>query len=174
MSKQILKKLLSKMSTDDMTEFIIDIYTNSKHCREYIDHFVNPEKGKEALAKYKKLILKEFYLNYPSNASLNFATAKKVIKDFAALQPDPMYLGELMIYLPELACKYTNDQGDMYSQYYTKTESCFNEALYFISKHGLLANFNEQVQRCVNNSRRFGYGFPDAMKATYDKNYQQL
>ncbi|MBK8519000.1 MAG: Dna2/Cas4 domain-containing protein [Saprospiraceae bacterium] len=148
MSKQILKQLISKMSPSEMSEFILDIYTNSKHCREYIDHFINPEKGKDVLEKYKKLILKEFYPNNPSNANLNFSIAKKVIKDFAALQPDPIYLGELMMYLPELACKYTNDHGDMYSMYYTKTESCFSEALFYISKHGILTTFNEHAKRC--------------------------
>jgi len=173
MSKQILKKLISKMSPSEMSEFILDMYSNSKQCREYIDHFLNPEKGKESLVKYKKLILKEFYPNNPSNANLNFSVAKKAIKDFAAMQPDPLYLGELMIYLPDLACKYTNEHGDMYSIYYTKTESCFHLAMSYISDHGLLDIFKEHAKRCVHNSRRCGYNFSDYMQKAFLKYYPE-
>ncbi len=168
MSKQNLKLLLSKMSNDEMTEFICDLYSNSKICKDYIGHFLNPENAIDALEKYKKVIEKEFYPKNPNLATLKFSVAKKAIKEFSDLKPDPLYLGELMLYLPELASKYTHDNGDVTEQFYTSTENNFKKALEYISKHGLLEHFKVQISRCVEYSLPCGYGFNEAMNDIYD------
>ncbi len=149
MSKQILKKYLANMTKDHMEDLILEMYGNSKPVAEYIDHFLHPDKGNEGLEKYKKIIEKEFYPKNPNNAGLKYSVAKKAIKDFAGLKPDPMYLGELMLYLPELACKFTHDFGDMSEQYYISAENNFNTALSYIAKHGLLVHFKDQAKRCL-------------------------
>ncbi|MBK6666598.1 MAG: hypothetical protein IPG48_10715 [Saprospiraceae bacterium] len=105
------------------------------------------------------------------NASLKYSVAKKAIKDFADLKPDPIYLGELMLYLPELASRYTSEFGDMAEQYYTSAENNFEAALKFISKHGLLAHFKDQAKRCVTYAKPCGYGFSEMMEEIYDSYY---
>ena len=80
------------MTKDHMEGFILEMYSNSKSVAEYIDHFLNPDKGNEGLEKYKKIIEKEFYPKNPNNASLKYSVAKKAIKDFAGLKPDPRAL----------------------------------------------------------------------------------
>ena len=172
MSKQILKKYLATMTKDHMEDFIIEMYGNSKSVAEYIDHFLNPDKGSEGLEKYKKTIKKEFYAKNPNNASLKYSVAKKAIKDFAGLKPDPLYLGELMLYLPELACKYTHDFGDISDQYYVSAENNFNMALSYIAKHGLLVHFKDQANRCLQYASKSGYGFGDAMNDVYYNYYE--
>lgn len=161
------------MTKDHMEGFILEMYSNSKSVAEYIDHFLNPDKGNEGLEKYKKIIEKEFYPKNPMNATLKYSVAKKAIKDFAGLKPDPMYLGELMLYLPELACRFTHDFGDMSEQYYISAENNFNIALSYISKHGLLAHLKDQAKRCLQYASSCGYGFDDAMNDIYYKYYEE-
>lgn len=160
------------MTKEQMEGFILEMYGNSKAVAEYIDHFLNPDKGKEGLMKYKKIIEKEFYPKNPMNASLKYSVAKKAIKDFAGLNPDPLFLGELMLYLPELACKYTHDFGDMSDQYYVSAENNFDKALSYIAKHRLLAHFKDQAKRCVQYASICGYGFDDAMNYVYYNYYE--
>ncbi len=156
------------MTKDHLDGFILDVYSNSKAAADYIDHLINPDKGVEDLEKYKKVIEKEFYPKNPNLATLKFSVAKKAIKEFSDLKPDPLYLGELMLYLPELASKYTHDNGDVTEQFYTSTENNFKKALEYISKHGLLEHFKVQISRCVEYSLPCGYGFNEAMNDIYD------
>lgn len=172
MSKQKLTKFIQSLSQDQLKEFVIEMYQHSAAVRSYIDHFLNPEVGRDMLEKYKKIIEKEFYPKNPMNAGLKYSVAKKAIKEFAALQPDPILLGELMLYLPELASKFTHDYGDMTEQFYISAETNFNLALNYIAKHQLLAHFKSQVKMCLNYASKCGYGFSDAMDDIYLKYYQ--
>lgn len=171
MSKQTLQKLLKSLDHDQMTEFVMEMYSNSKSIKEYIDHFLNPDVGADVIEKYKKIIEKEFYPRNPMNAGLKYSVAKKAIKDFADLKPDPIYLGELMLYLPELASRFTHDFGDMTEQYYISAENNFNAALRFIAKNGLLQHFKEQAKSCIQYASRCGYGFGDTMNDIYYNYY---
>jgi hypothetical protein len=171
MSKQTLNKFLKALDREQMTEFVVEMYTNSKKVKEYIDHFLDPDIGIDILTKYKKIIEKEFYPKNPMNAGLKYSVTKKAIKDFADLKPDPIFLSELMLYLPELASKFTHDYGDMTEQYYISAENNFNAALRYIAKNGLLKHFKEQAKSCVQYASRCGYGFSDAMNDIYYSYY---
>ena len=173
MSKQVLKKYLANMPKDHMIDFILEMYSNSKSIKEYIDHFLNPEVGADVFEKYKKVIEKEFYPRNVMNAGLKYSVAKKAIKEFADLKPVPIFLSELMLYLPELASKFTHDYGDMTEQYYISAENNFNAALSFIAKHGLLDHFKNQAMRCLQYASNCGYGFGDAMRDIYYTYYEE-
>ena len=172
MSKQTLNKFLKALDREQMTEFVVEMYTNSKKVKEYIDHFLDPDIGIDILTKYKKKKEKEFYPKNPMNAGLKYSVTKKAIKDFADLKPDPIFLTELMLYLPELACKFTSEFGDMSEQYYTRAENNFETALKFISKHGLLPHFKDQAQRCLSYAEPCGYGFIEMMEEIYNDYYE--
>ena len=171
MSKKILNKYLANMTNDHMESFILDMYSNSKSVAEYVDHLLNPDKGSEGLIKYKKVIEKEFYPKNPLKASLKYSVAKKAIKDFASLKPEPIYLAELMLYLPELASKYSYEFGDISEQYYISAENNFDLALSYIAKNGLLTHFKEQSKKCLQYASECGYGFDDSMNDIYDTYY---
>ncbi len=173
MSKQSLQQFLKTLDRDQMAEFVMEMYANSKSIKEYIDHFLNPDVGADVIEKYKKIIEKEFYPRNPMNAGLKYSVAKKAIKDFADLKPDPIFLSELMLYLPELASKFTHDYGDMTEQYYISAENNFNAALRYIAKNGLLKHFKEQAKSCVQYASRCGYGFSDAMNDIYYSYYEE-
>ncbi|MBK6666597.1 MAG: hypothetical protein IPG48_10710 [Saprospiraceae bacterium] len=54
MSKQTLQKFLKSLDHDQMTEFVLEMYSNSKSIKEYIDHFLNPDVVADVIEKYKR------------------------------------------------------------------------------------------------------------------------
>jgi cyclopropane fatty-acyl-phospholipid synthase-like methyltransferase len=174
MSKAKLKKSLDQMSKEQIAAFVIEMYENSTNVKAIIDGFISPEKGGENAQKYKKVIEKEFYPKNPMSATHSFSNAKNAIKEYKETQPTPKLLADLMMDLPEMASRYTNEYGDMWSQYYTSTENNFEAALKFIQKHDLLADFKARAQKCVKYSENCGYGFADNMEVIYSEFYPYL
>lgn len=172
MSKQKITKFIHSLTQDQLKDFVIEMYQHSAAVKSYVDHFLNPEVGQDMLDKYKKIIEKEFYPKNPERAGMKYSVAKKAIKEFAALQPDPIYLGELMLYLPELASRLSHDYGDITEQYYISAETNFNLALKYIAKQNLLEHFKPKAQLCIKYASRCGYGFDKSMEDIYYDFYE--
>jgi hypothetical protein len=171
MSKVKLKKALELMSKDQLSAFVVEMYEHSSSVKEVIDNFLNPEKRGEQLQKYKKIIAKEFYPKNPMTATHSFAKAKSAIKEFRETQPDPKLLADLMMDLPEMCCRFTNEYGDMWAQYYTSTENNYEAALKYMQKHDLLMAFQDRAKKCVKYASQCGYGFADNMEEIYSEFY---
>jgi hypothetical protein len=60
--------------------------------------------------------------------------AKKAIADFRALHPSPELLADVMVTLPEMACQFTHEYGDMIESFYTSAANNFEAALKFLKK----------------------------------------
>jgi hypothetical protein len=172
MSKSALKKQLQLLSKEQIIEQVLDLYDNSKAAKEYLEYFLNPNE-KEMFEKYKAVIVNEFYPKGKfTEPKTRFSVAKKAIADFRALHPSPELLGDLMMVLVENACKFTNDYGDMWEQYYTSVVTNFEAALKFLKKNNLLDHFKLRCVDCVNWSKDCGYGFTDEMNQLFDDYYE--
>jgi hypothetical protein len=152
------------MTKGELTELVLDMYENNKFAKEYLEHFLNPmEVGKDALERYKCIIVKEFDVEHPMTAGNSFAKAKKAISDFTALKPDKELMADLLLTLPEAACEFTNAFGDMDVHYYESAYRNFQRALTFMSKNDLLEKFKDRCTKCVEYASTCGYGFEDGM-----------
>lgn len=161
------------MSKEHVIEFVLEVYRNNKPTKEYIDYLLNPNE-REMLEKYRKVIIEEFY---PTKRTLEpktrFSVCKKAISEFRSLKPDPKLLADLMLTLPEMACRFTNEYGDMWEQFYDSAETNFEIALKYIQKHGLLDVFKLRCQKCVEHASPCGYGFCDAIESIYYEFYKE-
>lgn len=171
MSKTELKKHLLSLSKEQVIEQVLGLYDTCKPAKEYFEYFLNPdEQGK--FEKYKDIIVNEFFTNTLIGiGKLRFSVAKKAIADFRSLSPSPELLGDLMVTLPEMACKFTNEYGDMSEQYYTSAATNFELALKFLQKHGLLEQFKLRCHDCVKHSEPCGYGFADEISELFYQYY---
>lgn len=171
MSKTELKKHLLSLSKEQVIEQVLGLYDTCKPAKEYFEYFLNPdEQGK--FEKYKDIIVNEFFTNTLIGiGKLRFSVAKKAIADFRSLSPSPELLGDLMVTLPEMACKFTNEYGDMSEQYYTSAATNFELALKFLQKHGLLEQFKLRCHDCVKHSELCGYGFADEISELFYQYY---
>lgn len=171
MSKTELKKHLISLSKEQIMEQVLGLYDTCKPAKEYFEYFLNPnEKGQ--FEKYKAIIINEFYPKGKSvEPKTRFSVAKKSIADFRSLSPSPELLGDLMVTLPEMACKFTFDYGDMWEQYYTSATTNYEMALIFLKKQGLLQDFKLRCHECVKYAKHCGYGFADEISDLYDEYY---
>ncbi len=169
MSKTTLKKHLQQLSKDQLVSFILDVYASCKPAQEYMEYFLDPdEEGR--FTKFRDIIVNEFYPKGKyAEPKTRFAIAKRAIADFRALNPSPERLGDLMVTLAEMACKFTYDYGDMWEQYYTSAATNFEQALKFLHKNNLLDQFKLRLNDCVKYASPCGYGFAgDISQLFYD------
>lgn len=160
------------MSKEQVIEFVLDVYRNNKPSKEYMDYVLNPNE-KEMLEKYRKVIIEEFYPNKNIfDPKTRFSVCKKAISEFKSLKPAPELLADLMLTLPETACKFASDCGDLWEQFYDSTETNFEIALKYIEKNGLLDTFKQRCRKCVQHASPSGYGFCESIESLYDDYYQ--
>lgn len=166
-----LKKHFQSLTKEQMIELVLDMYEHSKPVREYLDYYLNPNE-KELMEKYRAIILKEFALEWKTKEpQLRFSVAKKAISEFKSFKPDPKYVADLMLSLPEAACEFTYTFGDMSEQFYDSAYNNFKAAVTYIEKNGLLEMFKPRCKNCVEWASDCGYGFEDDMADLYYEYY---
>jgi len=171
MSKPALKKHLLSLSREQLVETILEMYDNMKPVKEYLEYFLNPNE-EEMLKKHKAVIQKEFALEWKyAEPKLRFSVARKAIAEFKALKPSPDKLADLMLTLPEMACEFTFNYGDMTEQFYDSAYTNFKTALAFIHKHNLLDDFKSRCEDCVKWASVCGYGFADEIAGVFYEYY---
>ena len=170
MSTNRLKKHLQSLTKEQIVEVVLDAYNNSKAVQEYFDFYLQPNE-KEKIKKYKAIIEKEFDIRNPMKVGLKYSVAKKAISDFASLKPSPDALADLMLSLPEAACRFTREFGDMDEPFYNGAANNFKRALNFMAKHGLLEHFKHRCTDCVKYASSCGYGFADDIAAVFYEYY---
>jgi hypothetical protein len=173
MSKTELKKHLLSLTKEQIVEQVLGLYDTCKPAKEYFEYFLNPdEKGQ--FGKCKAIIINEFYPKGKYvEPKTRFSVAKKAITDFRSLSPSPELLGDLMVTLPEMACEFTSDYGDMSEQYYTSAVNNYEAALKFLKKHDLLEQFQLRCEDCVKYAKPCGYGFAEEISDLFDEYYNQ-
>ncbi|MCE5331825.1 MAG: DUF6155 family protein [Bacteroidales bacterium] len=172
MSKQALKKHLQSLTKEQMIVTVLEMYDGIKPVKEYLEYYLNPNE-KEMYEKYRRRIVDEFSLpTRKSEPKLRFSVAKKAIADFRSLKPSPELLGDLMVTLAEMACKFTYDYGDMWEQYYDSAYNNFKNALVFLEKNNLLDYFKLRCEDCVKYASPCGYGFADDISEIYYQYYK--
>lgn len=170
MSKTELKKYLQSFTKEQVIEQVLELYGNCKPAKEYFEYFLNPdEKGQ--FEKYKVIIVNEFYPTGKREPQLRFSVAKKAIADFRALKPSPELLADLLVTLPEMACQFTSEFGDMTEQYYNSTITNFGIALKFLQQNDLLEDFKPRCEDCVKYAEPCGYGFSEEIDQLFCEYY---
>ena len=172
MSKTKLKKELQQLTKEQLVEQILDLYQKNKSVKEFYDFYLNPQNEKELAEKYKKIIRKEFGVENPERAGLKYSVAKRAISDFKDLQPSPEMLADVILTLPECACKFTYEYGDMDESFYNGAYNNFSAAMKFIAKNGLLDKFKLRAEQCMKWASPCGYGFEDDIASIYYEYYE--
>ncbi|MDR0795215.1 MAG: DUF6155 family protein [Tannerella sp.] len=174
MSKIELKKELQKLTKEQLIEQITELYSMYKPVKEHYKIFLNPNNMQDLFEQYKAIIVNKFN---PARIAWNirtcFPAAKKAIKEFSALKPPPKLLADLWITLVENACDLTDQYGDMPEQHYDNTMDCFEKALTYMKKVGLLNDFKPRCKKCLKDAIKCGGGFSDGMSDVYYEYFEK-
>ena len=120
------------------------------------------------LALFRKRIVNEFF---PTRGfgKASFRTCRKAVSDFKKTNPSPESLGDLMLSVPEQACLYTDEYGDMDDAFYTAAENNFAAALKYLHEHRLIGRFRPRILKIIETAQNCGYGFPDALAEIFEE-----
>lgn len=172
MSKTALKKHLLSLTKEQVIELVLEMYDTCKPAKEYFEYYLKPDEDRQ-FRKYKAIVINEFYSRSITGiGKMRFSVAKKAIADFRSLNPSPELLGDLMVTLPEMACEFASDYGDMSEQFYESAVTNYEAALKYLQKHKLLVEFQLRCEDCVSNLQHCGYGFEDVMQRLYEEYYE--
>lgn len=116
MSKAEVKKYIRSLDRQGLEQLILDLYTARKEAKEFLDYAVHPNDNAK-YEQYKEVITKEFFPKR-GDAKLRFSVCKKAVRDFKSLDPDPVLLCDLMLYIPECASEIADDWGDLWESFY--------------------------------------------------------
>jgi hypothetical protein len=169
MSKTEVKKYIKSLDRQGLEQLVLDLYSARKEAKEFLEYAVNPNDNAK-YEQYKEIITKEFFPKR-GEGKMRFSVCKKAVKDFKALDPDPVLLCDLMLYIPECASKVANGWGDLWESFYDSAYNNFVIALKEISKCDLKAHFQKRVDKILDNCQSSGYGFGDAMEDAYIENW---
>lgn len=165
MSKTEVRKYIKSLDRAGLEQLVMDLYSARKEAKEFLEYAVHPNDDAK-YKEYKDVITREFFPKR-GDGKMRFSVCKKAVKDFKALDPDPVLLCDLMLYIPECASEIANGWGDLWVSFYDSTYNNFAAALKAIVKSGLKSHFQKRVDKILDNCQSSGYGFPDSMEQAY-------
>ena len=106
MSKAQLKKYIQGLDREHLEEFVMDIYSDVKPAKEYLDFFLNPDVNKVVEKTQRAIYSKVFRPNGDPVLKLRFTKINDIMKDFTAKVRDPYIVADMMVYLLTLLVIY--------------------------------------------------------------------
>lgn len=167
MSKSEVKKYIKSLDREGVEQLLLDLYSARKEAKEYLEYAIHPN-DKAKYDEYREIIKKEFFPKR-GEGKMRFSVCKKAIKDFKSLDPNPILLCDLMLYVAECASEIADCYGDLWDSFYDSAYNNFSAALKEIVKHGLQKHFQNRIDKILDNCKSSGYGFPDAMSQAYEE-----
>ena len=166
MSKSQVKKLLARLSKEEVVNVVMELYDARKEARDYLDYFANPNESNE-LEKFKKIVIKEFDDDISRDPQCRFSVCRKALSDFKKLAPSADTLAEAMVFYVERVYEFSFCAGDLWEQYYDSAISNFRSTLKYLLKNNLLESMMPRIVQIVAWSWPCGYGFHDETGDTF-------
>lgn len=106
MSKARLKKHLSLLTSDQLTDLLLELYEVRKEARDYLDHWCDPDESK-TLDKAKTAIHRIFYIG-ADRPRRRYAASDITtqVKHFMTLGLDRTTIADFLLYVAETQCEW--------------------------------------------------------------------
>lgn len=155
MSKSQLKKTLSAMTAEQISELVLDLYTARKEAKEYLDFFVEPDIDKR-MDKARKNITKELNRTVRRYARPRMTKIRQYISDITSLNPGPEPIVEIMVFSIEEICRLGTTN---YLKEPTRRNAgkLLTETLRVIDQAGMLDVYLGRISRAVSEMDFTGY-----------------
>jgi len=162
MPKLTLKEFKEYLHSQSQEELVLELeklYKLYPEIQIYFQALLLPSGSDEQFAKTADIISKEFHFKgLPKNPDLR--RIKKVIADFAKLQPSPVQLAKLYskfaFELMDFIEQYAAEEG-----YYMPFYNAAKNFLLFVAKNNLQDEFEEDARKLVEYEQDYGSDLPD-------------
>lgn len=148
MSKSALKKQLSAMTHEQISELVLELYSARKEAKEYLDFYVNPDID-EKLDKARVAITKEMKRKSGQWANPRITRVRKQIKNIATLNPGYEHIAEISSYAVEAACVMINDSHTKESVQ-RNIAKLLHEAIAMSDKAGMLNVHMARIRKAID------------------------
>ena len=164
-----IKKYLLGQSKEELIFELIKLHKLYPEIQIYFQAILVPSGLDEQFNKIADLINKEFHPEgVPKNPDLR--KIKKVISDFAKLNPDPVQLGKLYSQLAFGLMHFIQEYGAE-EGYYMPFYHSAKKFLLFVGKNNLQNEFNEDAQKLVKYEEDYGSDLPDIYQKTFVRDH---
>ena len=121
------------------------------------------EGGGEALEKYRKKIVEQFFPSRGMMGKLKLSEARKAIRDYRKATGNIPGTAELLMSYVENGVEFTNEYGDIDERFYSSIESVLAElaALLRDKARALYPQFADRLASVEQQSDGIGWGFHD-------------
>lgn len=123
LTKVGLKKRLKTMDQKDLSELVLELYSECPIVKERLSFlYLGEEYAKEELEKRKKLLYKTFFAR-----SFSLEKLETILKDFKAICKDTYWYGELALYFAILTTDLIGPEVIYNKKYFTALTKAFDE-----------------------------------------------
>lgn len=150
MSKKALKKYLHELSKEQLEEQVLELYTRLKEVKEFYNFVFNPNENKR-IEECKFKIQKEYFPLSRRKPKKRRSVAQKCIKSFIKLGMEASFIADLMLFNIETAILYCAENPVRQEAFYISIQRSYTEARNYISESGLRIDFQERLEKIVND-----------------------
>lgn len=167
MSKAQLKKYIQGLDRAHLEEFVLDIYSDVKPAKEYLDFFLNPDVNMVVEKTQRAIYSKVFRPNGDPVLKLKFSKINDIMKNFTNKVRDPYMVADMMMYLLTLLCDY----GSKYSHGESFVRSLvanFGRLSKWLVSSGLENEYKNKMSSLITKTHRIGWGCTDWVYISID------
>jgi hypothetical protein len=166
MSKRALKKYLTELRKTELEMQLLDLYDRFPAVKAYYDFVFNPKEDK-LLQAAKTKISNEYFPLKRKRPKARRSIAQKYIKHFITLGVDPHLIGDLMLFNLETSQAFSKNKN-LQDSFFKSMLNSFNEAVQFISVHGLLDEFKDRVVKIYQSTQENDWPFAEDFSKAID------
>lgn len=167
MSKAQLKKYIQGMEREHLEEMVLDLYSDVKAAKEYLDFFLNPDVEKLVDKTQRALYSRVFKPFGDPVLNIKFTKINNIMKDFTTKVKDPYLVANMMAYLLNLlgdyGAKYYHDEAFVRS-----VVANFGRFSKWLVSSGLEEEYKPRMAALIVKTHSMGWSCTDRVYAAID------
>ncbi len=170
MSKAQLKKFIKELDRAQLEEFVLDIYSDIKPAKDYLDFFLNPDVDKLVDKTQLSLYSRIFRPNGDPVGNLKFTKINDIMKNFTMKVRDAHVVADMMVYLLTLLCEY----GSKYyhdESFVRSLVANFGRLSKWLIKNGLEKEYYDKMNSLIRHTYNIGWSCTDWIRNTIDPGF---
>lgn len=167
MSKAQLKKYIQGLEREHLEEFVMDIYSDVKPAKEYLDFFLNPDVNKMVEKTQRAIYSKIYRADQEPLRRLKFSKINDIMKDFTIKVRDPYIVADMMVYLLTLLCEFSSRYS--YSESFVRSlVANFARFSKWLVSSGLEKEYKDIMSSLIEKTYKIGWGCTDWVYSSID------
>ena len=165
MNKRDFKKTIQNLTHDELTEFLVSLYSDSKLFRDLISSRLSDVDADDVLEKYVSRLEKSF--NKIHSFSLN--SCKSIVAEYESIAPNQAHTAIINFWFAFYAAEFSRTYGDIDAPFYN---ALTKSALKTIEYSGIDREFYEQwsdrIEDLIHTCGYFGWGVEDDLRRAFN------